>query len=83
MKITLESTEQFAAIAIGGFTLPARVWEGKTERGQKVWALVVRVAGERGADLTEFEHDLREAPVEVTDHVGEGPFAGRVILNLL
>jgi hypothetical protein len=40
--------------------VPARVWEGHTERGVSVIAFVTRVAAERTEDLAEFERDLAE-----------------------
>jgi hypothetical protein len=56
MTIIIESTSQM--IEING--VPARVWEGKTQRGQKVVCAITRIACEESANQAEFQADLRE-----------------------
>jgi len=58
MKITMESTSQLTEIN----GVPARVWEGKTERGVPVTCFITRVAVQADQDQAEFERELREAP---------------------
>lgn len=45
MKVTLTSTSKIVEIQTArGDVVPARVWEGMTETGAKVHALVTRIA---------------------------------------
>lgn len=62
MRATLESTSK--VVTVDG--VPARVWEGTTERGVTIVAFVTRVTPLDG-DPTEFEEDLLKvaAPSEV------------------
>ena len=55
MKATLESTSKL--VTVDG--VPARVWEGRTERGQRIAAFITRVTPVDG-DPAEFERDLLE-----------------------
>lgn len=55
MKITIESTSK--VVELDG--QPARVWEGKTERGVTVVAFIPRITPLDG-DPEEFEADLLE-----------------------
>jgi hypothetical protein len=65
MKVTLESTERIVEIkeAVSGGLIPARVWEGATEGGIQVVALVTRIApaveNPSPEVCAEFERDLR------------------------
>lgn len=56
MKITIESTTQ--VVKVNG--VDCRVWEGTTERGVSVYALIPRVAAKAGDDCSEFEAELKE-----------------------
>lgn len=56
MKITLESTTQI--VEVNG--IKCRVWEGVTERGIKVQALIPRIAAHKDSDLQQFEAELEE-----------------------
>lgn len=58
MIVHLHNTTKI--VAING--VPARVWEGHTERGVPVIAFItrIRIAVEREADLAEFEAELQE-----------------------
>lgn len=56
MKVTLESTDKI--VHING--VPARVWEGVTERGIRMHAFITRVAVDKISDVSEFERDLQE-----------------------
>lgn len=56
MKITLESTTKI--VKLNG--VPARIWEGRTESGIKVHAMITRVGVDMGEDTSEFELELQE-----------------------
>lgn len=56
MKATLHSTEKI--VHLNG--VPARVWEGVTERGIRMHAFITRVAVDKAQDAAEFERDLQE-----------------------
>lgn len=56
MKVTFESTEKI--VEING--VPARVWEGTTEKGIPCHAFITRVAVDKKENATEFERDLQE-----------------------
>lgn len=56
MQATLSSTEKI--VHING--VPARVWEGVTERGIRMHAFITRVAVDKMSDASEFERDLKE-----------------------
>lgn len=64
MKVTLESTSRVVNLETthnGVMTrVPARVWEGTTDKGVRCYALVTRIAAHKDDDLAEFEHDLQE-----------------------
>lgn len=66
MKITIESTG--AIVHANG--LPTRLWEGKTERGTPVIALITRLGVPEGTDARELERDL--GPEQPTRLVVEG-----------
>jgi hypothetical protein len=77
MRITLESTTQI--VEVNG--VPARVWEGTTESGIPVSALITRLAVERTQDTAQFEAELREcrAPKAVPFDTN-GPWPMRLVL---
>jgi hypothetical protein len=68
MKITIESTTRIVEVtsADGGFTMPARIWEGVTESGIPVQCLMTRIAAPANAGLEQFARELQEhsAPQE-------------------
>jgi hypothetical protein len=61
MKITIESTSQI----VNADGIDCRVWEGTTEHGVKVTALIPRIAALADQDLTQFETELQKmrAPI--------------------
>lgn len=67
MKVTLESTTRIVEIqTIAGDHVPARVWEGVTDSGIHVVALITRIAAETAevpARLEEFRRELDECKV--------------------
>lgn len=56
MKITIESTTRI----VNASGVDCRVWEGVTEHGIKVQALIPRVAALADQDLGQFEAELQE-----------------------
>lgn len=70
MKLTLESTTKITEVN----GVPARVWEGTTDSGIPVFALVTRVAVHRDHDSAAFDAELaehrapRNADIEAIPH---------------
>lgn len=64
MRITLESTDRVVALTVAGDgygrEVPGRVWEGTTDSGVPIVAVVTRIAAHKDADLAQFEAELRE-----------------------
>jgi len=56
MKLMIESTTQ--TVMVNG--VPARVWEGTSERGVKVQCLITRIAVHKSESVAEFEAELEE-----------------------
>ena len=56
MTITISSTTK--VVTANGIEM--RVWEGVSEKGVKVQALIPRIAALPGADLSQFEAELKE-----------------------
>jgi len=56
MKIQIESTTR--VVNVNG--MDCRVWEGATESGIEVQALIVRIAAPDTADLRQFNAELKE-----------------------
>lgn len=63
MKVTLESTSDIVTLPIEGKEVPARVWEGVTEKGVKCHAFITLIACKNTEDNSEFERDLQEITV--------------------
>jgi hypothetical protein len=60
MTVTLETTTRIVNVMQDGVAVPARVWEGRTDKGVRCHALIVRIAVHRDEDATEFERDLQQ-----------------------
>jgi hypothetical protein len=56
MKIAIWSTSRL--VTVNG--VPARVWEGTTDKGVRVHALITRIAADAGQDLAELDRDLEK-----------------------
>ncbi len=56
MILTIESTSRI--VNVNG--IDCRLWEGQTESGVKVEALITRIAVKEGQDMAQFEKELRE-----------------------
>ncbi len=56
MKMTLSSTTKI--VELNG--VPARIWEGQTEKGIPIHAFVTRVAVHKDDDAAELEKELQE-----------------------
>jgi len=60
MKVTLENTDKIVTIVVDGKEVPARIWEGVTEKGVHCHAYITRIAVHKDEDNAEFERDLLE-----------------------
>jgi len=60
MRLELDSTGKIVGIEVGGQTVPARVWAGKTGAGVPVIAFIACVRAERASDTSELERELVE-----------------------
>lgn len=62
MKLTLTSTTKIVMLKPGSLAdgVPARIWEGETESGIKVHALITRVAIDKDENADQFEKELQE-----------------------
>jgi hypothetical protein len=60
MKVTLESTDKIVELTTPSGTVPARVWEGVTERGIRCHAFITRIAVHKDLDAAQFEAELQE-----------------------
>jgi hypothetical protein len=67
MKATLESTSKLVEMRVGPITIPARVWEGVTEKGIPFVAFVTRVMVARDQDNSQFETELKETKAPSPD----------------
>jgi hypothetical protein len=56
VKITIESTSQFATVN----GVPARIWEGASESGVEVICWITRIAVRRSDDCSQFDRELAE-----------------------
>lgn len=56
MKVTLHSTSRI--VNVNG--VDGRVWEGTTDSGIDVVAVITRIAAPTSADLAQFEAELQE-----------------------
>lgn len=65
MKITLENTDEIVWLEYGEGdqqAMPGRIWEGVTESGIYVQAIITRVAVPADADQSRFERELISVP---------------------
>lgn len=60
MKVTLESTTKIVELATASGIVPARIWEGQTEKGVACHAYVTRIAVHKKEDASQFEKELLE-----------------------
>ena len=74
MRVTLTNTTRVVELeTAAGATMPARIWEGTTDKGVPVLAFVTRIAAELGHDLEEFERDLAEQTPPTNPDVDRWP----------
>jgi hypothetical protein len=59
VKITIESTSKVVELRGQLCSVPARVWEGTTDKGVKVVAFITRITPMDG-ESAEFDADLNE-----------------------
>jgi len=77
MKIVLDSTTKIVDLIIGGVPVPARVWEGVSEKGAPCIAFITRIGVKDGDDMAEFDRDLEQARTPTPDVAA---LPGRLVL---
>lgn len=60
MNIQLHSTTKIVQLKTTEGTMPARIWEGVTEKGIPIHAYITRVAVQKDLDASELEKELQE-----------------------
>jgi hypothetical protein len=81
VKITLESTTKIVELEVGGTKVPGRIWEGTTDSGIPVVALITRIAAETADNpdrLELFRRELEECRPPSPEL--EGVFPLRMVL---
>lgn len=60
MRVNLESTTRVVDVfgAPGRMSVPGRIWEGETDSGIPVFAVITRIAVAVDSDRREFEAEL-------------------------
>jgi hypothetical protein len=67
MRLTIESTDERGSVLVNGVEVPARIWLGKTPRGNRCLVFVTRIGasgdaqGELGAELQDVTSLTNEA----------------------
>jgi hypothetical protein len=60
MKLLIENTDQIISVEQDGASIPARLWEGHTDKGIYVQCLVLRIAVPSAANQEDFDRELME-----------------------
>lgn len=63
MRATIESTSKIVTLKVGNESIPARIWEGKTESGVPFHCYITRVAIDKNTseeNAEQFERELKE-----------------------
>jgi hypothetical protein len=61
LRVTIESTDKVVDVMTeSGFTVPGRIWEGRTDSGIVVQCLVTRIVPLTRENLEQFERELTE-----------------------
>lgn len=79
MTVTLTSTDKIVELKTASGTVPARLWEGFTDKGVRCHAFVTRIAVHKDDDATEFEKELQEQHAPVSQHL-QGVYDSRLVL---
>lgn len=79
MKVTLESTSSIVDLDVEGTIIPGRLWEGTTESGIRVVALITRIAAETGVGPDTHE-EFRKELEECRPPTMPGVFPARLVL---
>lgn len=59
MKVTLQSTTRIVELEVNGAIVPGRIWEGQTESGIHVVAVITRVVCSAMDNQQEFVNELQ------------------------
>lgn len=80
MTVTLHSTDTIVELkAPWGGTMPARLWEGTTEKGIPCHAFIARIAVHQDLDASEFERELQAKHAPLSPGL-QGVYDTRVVL---
>jgi len=66
MTVTLKNTSKVVTLIVDGKEVPARIWEGLTDKGIQCHAYITRIAVANELDSSEFDADLKEQIVPST-----------------
>lgn len=83
MRVTIEPTPKIVQVADPAnpsHAIPARVWQGVTDKGLQVTMLVTRVAAAASSDCRELEEALKE---QTPPRADVAAFPTRMILSLV
>jgi hypothetical protein len=79
MTVTLTSTDKIVELTTPSGTVPARLWEGVTERGIRCHAFVTRIAVHQDDDAAQFEQELQAQHAPVSAGL-QGVYDARLVL---
>ena len=81
MIVHLASTSRIVEVVDEhGGVVPGRVWEGRTEAGIPVFAVVTRIAVRDDNDLSQFEAELQSIPDATPSRESSAAIPARLIL---
>ncbi len=63
MRTTIENTDRITMVN----GVPVRIWEGKTETGIPMIALIALIAANKDSDCSQFEEELSEVSTARVD----------------
>lgn len=72
MRLTLDSTDETATIVVSGTQVPARLWLGTTEQGNRVGAFITRIAPLSIGAAIELEISLFDVTAQTTTVIESG-----------
>ncbi len=79
MTVTLVSTDKIVTLETADGKVPARIWEGTTERGIRCHAFVTRIMVHKDLDASQFEAELSEQHAPLSPEL-RGVYPTRLVL---
>lgn len=67
MKITLKPTRKIIKFIVNGAEIPARIWEGETEKGVACHAYITRIAVGTKEDASEYAADAANEAIQIAE----------------